>query len=658
MKLINNILYIESQEFIKPSGLIPINTYRALQYRKKIEVLGRGGNGNEVLIKFESLPPVYKALVEERFGNPYEYVAKQPIRDLIVPDEKARKFFDIYNECNLDDIDRRNYANDAAILNAFHKLLSNKRELKRMLNITIAAFWVKAGEIIKEVEHQYPNTLPTSERRLKPHYNKYVKSGFDYTTLIDGRKFNETNNKKVDDQLEWLIMSLFVTGRPYKNEVYNNYLRFLAGDITLIDKKTGEIFDVNEYKKYGELSDTTIWRILTKPKNLIIIDKLRLNALDYSNKHLPYNERKAPEFSLSKISIDDLEIQFDVEGNDKRVSAYEIIDVASGCIIGKSFGMSKDRDLFLAAIKDMFYFLANNSFGIPAEIEFEHHIANTFLDDLLKDGNVFPFTRLCRAANPREKRAEHTFRRKRYSPAIKNQPGFKGRPFAKNESNRVNERDKVKYYFNDIVAIENAAIEERNNEMHHNTDKYPGMTRWEVFMANINPNLSEISHKTLARYIGKKVNTTIRNNKLMQVQYNTYWLPTPESIELFDNYSVTAYYIPAADGSIPKVHVYQNDEFKCTCTQSEPYNEAKAEQTDDDIHKMHVQFGYRSGFDAMVKEGVAELAKMEIIENKVINKAIVKPARPSLTPKGATPPADEAPKKAKIDYSKLAEDDL
>jgi len=658
LKLVNNILFIESQEFIKPTGLIPKGTYDTLKSRRKIEVIGRGGNGNEALIKYESLPPVYKALVQERFGNPYEYVAKQPIIDLIQPDEKARKFFDNYAQCNLDDIDRRNYVNDAAILNAFHKLLSNKRELKKMLNITIAAFWVKAGEIIKDVEHQYPNTLPTSERRLKPHYNTYVKSGFDYNTLIDGRKFNETNNKKVDAQFEWLIMSLYVTGRPYKNEVYNNYLKFLAGDITLIDKKTGEIFDVEEYKKYGELSDTTIWRILSAPRNMVIIDKLRLNALDYSNKHLPYNERHAPEFSLSKISIDDLEIQFDVEGNDKRVSAYEIIDVASGCIIGKSFGMKKDRNLFMAAIKDMFRFLANNGMGIPAEIEFEHHIANTFLDDLLKDGNVFPFTRLCRAANPREKRAEHTFRSKRYSPAIKNQKGFKGRPFAKSEANRLNERDKVKYYYDDIVAIEMAAIEARNSEMHHKTDKYPGKTRWEVFMENINPNLAHINNKTLARHIGERTSTTIRNNKVMKVQYNNYWLPTPESIELFDSYTVTAYYIREADGTIPEVHLYQNDEYKCTCTQSAPYNESQVEQTADDKHKMHVQFGYRSKFDKMIRDGVESLAKMEIISNESVNKAVVKPARAAKISKATLQNQEEAPKRVKVDYSKMAEDDL
>lgn len=663
-------MFLESSEFIRtdrnPDGLVPEGTYKSLQQRGKINVIGRGGNGREILIKYESLPPVYKTLVQERFGNPYEYAAKQPIRDLIVPDEKAREFFD--NLDYLNDTDKAKYANDAAILNAFNKLLSNKRDLKRSLNITIAAFWTKACEIVKDVAYQFPNTLPTSERRLKPHYNNYVNSGFDYATLIDGRKFNETNNKIVDEKLEWLIMSLFVQShRPYKNEIYDQYLQFLAGKVTIIDKKsidkeTGEIkniFDPADYQKYGELSATTIWRILTKPVNMAIVDKLRLNALDYSNKHLPFNERKAPQYSLSKISIDDKEMTFRLHDNDddkKRVSAYEIFDVTSGCCIGKAFGLKKNRELFLAAIKDMFRFLANNNLGIPAEIEFEHHIANTFLDDLLQAGNVFPFTRLCRAANPREKRAEHNFRPMRYSQTNKNTQGFIGRPFARSEANRMNERSTKKYFYDEIVAIELANIDNRNNELHHKQDLYPNMTRMEVFMENLNPNLAKLNHKTLARYIGEPTTTTIRNNKILRVQHQNYWLPSAHSIALFDNYSVTAYYIPQADGSIPEVHVYQNDEYKCTCALAEKYNEAQAEQTDTDVEIMHRQFGYRSSFDAQVKESVAALAKVEVIKNDAMLQAEnrkPKAEMPQQVQFNETPPA-----RVKRDYRKMAEEDV
>lgn len=48
---------------------------------------------NLVLIEFESLKPAKKKLVTDHFGNPYDYFAKKPIRDMVVRDGKAESFF-------------------------------------------------------------------------------------------------------------------------------------------------------------------------------------------------------------------------------------------------------------------------------------------------------------------------------------------------------------------------------------------------------------------------------------------------------------------------------------------------------------------------------------------------------------------------------------
>lgn len=47
------------------------DTYCSLKSRKKIEVIGRGGNGNEAWIIYETLPQEYKDKVIARYGNPY-----------------------------------------------------------------------------------------------------------------------------------------------------------------------------------------------------------------------------------------------------------------------------------------------------------------------------------------------------------------------------------------------------------------------------------------------------------------------------------------------------------------------------------------------------------------------------------------------------------
>jgi hypothetical protein len=644
---------LEACEFVKPAGIIPKSTYDSLKNRGKIATIGRGGNGREILIKYESLPPVYKELVKQRFGDPYEYAAKQPIRDLIQPDEKVRQFFENYEGVSLEYEDKQRYTNDAAILTAFHRLLANKKQLKEMLHISIGAFWQKACEIVVDVAQEYPNTLPTSERRLKPRYNDFVKSGFDAATLIDGRKYNTTNNRKVDDEFEWLIMSLFVQRhRPYKNEVHNDYLSFLAGDVIIIDTRKNEPFDPEYYRCYGEMSDTTIWRILTKPVNMATVDKMRLNSLDYSNKHLPYNERFAPIYSLSKLTMDDYEPPF-MMPNGKRLSGYVVMDVTSKCIIGKAFSRDKKTNLLIDSLKDMFRLLVANECGIPGEIEFERHLTEPLMEDdgILKAENLFPFVRLCRAANPREKRAEHTFRHYKYTK--KKEKGFRGRPFAKDEANRMNENVTATRDFDEIVEVESSYIEKWNNDLHHDQDRYPGMTRWDVFMSNQNPNLATLKRHLIAQYIGEKEATTIRNNKIMRVQYNNYWLPSAEIIKELDSYSVTAYYLRDKNGQIPEVYIYQNGVYKCTAAKGSKYNESQFEATEDDKRIMHEQFAYRSGFDKLVKERAAGLAKVEVIKTDLLTVQEM-PSRKEL------PTFEEpvSPRKVRINYAEQAEKDL
>ena len=70
-----------------------------------------------------------------------------------------------------------------------------------------------------------------------------------------------------------------------------------------------------------------------------------------------------------------------------------------------------------------------------------------------------------------------------------------------------------KYYtFEELVADDKADNHEWNHSLHPNQDKYPGMTRWEVLIANINPNLRPYDESYLARFLGEEVSTSIKRN--------------------------------------------------------------------------------------------------------------------------------------------------
>ncbi|MFX6288895.1 hypothetical protein ABTF70_19040, partial [Acinetobacter baumannii] len=80
--------------------------------------------------------------------------------------------------------------------------------------------------------------------------------------------------------------------------------------------------------------------------------------------------------------MDDRSIPFKMEDG-SRAWTYIIADVASQCIVGRSYsrsndeGSGKNRELFKNAMNSMFRLMVNNNWGMPAEIEVEHHISNT-----------------------------------------------------------------------------------------------------------------------------------------------------------------------------------------------------------------------------------------------------------------------------------------
>ena len=183
-----------------------------------------------------------------------------------------------------------------------------------------------------------------------------------------------------------------------------------------------------------------------------------------------------------------------------------------------------------------------------------------------------------------------------------------------------------------MVAEDRQVIERYNNDLHSNQKKYKGMTRMDVLLKCKNPNLADINKALVARYIGEKVLTSIKRSGSVTVQYAEYLLSTPEIIEKLqpNNYNVEAYYIPTESGEIGEVYIYQNGEFIDTCTPMPEYNTARAEQTEADFEAITAQSKYVNQFDAMVKRGKKNLAKVGIIENnqdepKAVETSPVKP---------------------------------
>lgn len=164
--------------------------------------------------------------------------------------------------------------------------------------------------------------------------------------------------------------------------------------------------------------------------------------------------------------------------------------------------------------------------------------------------------------------------------------------------------DRKYYTFEELVADDRRDCAEWNHTLHPNQKKYPGMTRWDVLVAKINPTLRPLDKLTLSRYIGERVETSIRRNSTVRVAYEDWWLSGPEVLEKLEpnNRKVTAYYLPDEEGKPTDVFLYQNDRYIDKVRPVETFNRVLAEQTEDDKRKNTEQNKIVSHFDKYLSD--------------------------------------------------------
>lgn len=583
------------------------------------------GAGNHVLIAFDTLPYNIRELIGDLRSAEHNTMIKV--------DGRAVNFYASYvmeDGRNLSPDHQREYSNNAAILNALKEQFEigiGERSARTGKKLTKKEFFEKKAKNLREDEdlnRKWHNSLPNSSRRLEEAFNAYVKES--YVSLISD-KFLNKNKRLVTPELEALWLSIYaMKDKPFGKTVHDMYVDFAKGEIEIVDYKTGEFFDRTKlcYNKKGELfliSEQTLRNYLNKPENRVVVDLLRNDSLYYSRVHRPYQLRRSPDCSFSKISMDDRDLPTKCTDG-KKVVAYYAYDVASGAVVGASHSKDKDLELVKECFINMFRYVDKHDLAIPEEVEVEHHLMNKIEDDL---NNMFHYVRFCAPGNSREKRAEHFNKSKKYSADKKISKNVTGRWWAKCEAYiKPTKREGAEYVedklpYSRLVQEDLDAIAYYNNMPHPDQEKYPGMTRLQVLHQRIFADAVKINKSILYRIIGNCTKTTIRNNKLITCQHGQYSLSHPRDIERLqpNNYQCQAYWLEDTEGKIDEVYLYQGEEYISTCKLVRPYNEARCEQTDEDRLSMLEQNKYNSKFDAMVKKSKADkITKLAILDAK------------------------------------------
>lgn len=206
MKIINDTLFIEFAEMVD-CGVSENYLRKAKSTGTKCWSFANDPDDKrKVLIEYEKLKDEYKKKIVARYGEPYERMAKQPIRDLIKWDDKAEEFYLGYKYTGTDGTPKplpiehvKKYTAAASFLNMLNRVNEDKKALKELLNLTIEKFYSHVLEMITIDKLD----LPGSYRRLLAKRKEYNEKG--YASLIDWR-FGNTIAAKVNDEKSQAVL--------------------------------------------------------------------------------------------------------------------------------------------------------------------------------------------------------------------------------------------------------------------------------------------------------------------------------------------------------------------------------------------------------------------------------------------------------------------
>lgn len=648
-------------------GIMTRANYSQMAFRGDFTVARQGkGKGNYALVVVDTLPDKYRDQVALIFPDSEAVMVAGWVRENYQRDQAAIVFFNDRNKTGLDlkPEKKEELIVNASVLNTCIRLYERAKTVQRLMGNDY--HWEKMAEAIKSLQQQYGHTLPTSPHRFRKKVAEYRKSG--YASLLSG-KFGNQCARRMSALEERVVVSIAcLENQPYNTTVREMYEMFVYGELEVWDYETGEVLDPSRFARKGEApwvpSEATIANYLNQQKNKIIIESRHRSRMTFMHEQMPHMHRHNGHFSLSQITMDDVDLTRKLKDTKQRVHAYYAYDVVSQCVLGAAYGRKKDQGLVVDCFRDMFRLIAGQGWGIPAGIEVENHLMSEYREGFLKAGEVFRSVHFCAAQNSQEKYAEPLNGAKKRSVIHKNHTGigrFYGKGKWRTESKKVSDEyndtyeDQEYFSWEQLVAEDRADNQEWNNTLHPDQKRFPGMTRWQVLVANINPTLRPFDKLTLSKYIGERVETSIRRNSTVRVAYTDWWLSSPAVLERLEpnNLKVTAYYIPGEDGSATEVYIFQGENYIDTLQYIPTYNRVYAEQTEEDD----------TAFEAQQKK-VAEFRKY-VADNAPIR---VGTAKRSTQPTIAAEAVEIAPASveeiesslafANIDYSKAGENAL
>ncbi|MEY8760870.1 hypothetical protein [Chryseobacterium tongliaoense] len=616
-----------------------IRRYAHLPYGiKKVQ---RGCYNRPMLIDFDSLPEQ----IRDSIGDPRKMT--HPLIPFFRYDPTAVRFYTDYRSPDgtpLKENFKEEYIVNASVLIAAEKLktarLTEWRKTNKTHNTSLRGLASQLCTDIATFNEYLPklfnthHSIPSSYRGFDRVWKLFIvpsdqkeqthpgseHSHFNYESLISGKLKNQ-NRKKVTQEMIDLLNDLFA-GQDYKpsrTEVADQYQAFLKGELSIINRNTGEEYDCMD-SNFKEISENSIITWLGKWENKIGTYARRSgNRQKLMQQFIPWHKLKKIKEAGTLLSIDDRQPPFMYDHNRKRAWFYMGIDVASEAWTVWVWGKDKKR-IIVEFYRQMVRNYSEWGFNLPLGLECESSLNSSFKDTFLKNGVLFDHVNIYKN-RARSKVVERKFEELRYRHE-KSHLGWMARPHALKEENQKSGDTEVIIPFDAIIEQSLHDIETWNNMPH---SLYPDKTRWEVFCERQNKNTMPTQWAAFLPYIGRAEISSC-NAGIVKFRNTTFVLGSEGKIALsetliglmtrIEGKEFTIYWLDGNDGNVLKAMIYYDDMLLCDLVPHPEYSRSVHERDKDGDISRELMSAYENTVNTFMKERKQNIEKVMIIDHR------------------------------------------
>lgn len=338
----NNTLALEASWLVE-QDIVSESNYKQLQMRNKIHVLRRGCMNTPALVAYDSMPERFKRRVVEVIGkSPYDLVKTNQLQAMIEDNAELSQYFDTYKIADgrfIPQNTRHEYYINAIILDAIHRLLTDKKAKKSALGHKMKRAWEQINEAVAELDRtRYPHSLPANARRLEDKYKKYRSEG---PECLIHKNFANNNAAKVDDKdKEGVIVELLAAPNNLDNVQVMKFYNLIA------EKAGWKKITAGTVANWREEYDTMIYAG-------------RRGSVAFSNKKTMQVKRSAPTAPMYFWTLDgwDVELLYQKYENGRttyhnRPTVVVILDAFNKYPVGYAVGTNETPELIQMALRN------------------------------------------------------------------------------------------------------------------------------------------------------------------------------------------------------------------------------------------------------------------------------------------------------------------